>query len=140
MSKAKTKRAKRPMRAAKLNAQGVRGEEARQERLRSLVSHRHLHDAFEKGCTEVSPDVCLQPYVHGHGEEEHVAGYFYAHEAADRDGYRCESAVNTDPHFPSPCWQATGSLEGGDLTLTPSLLCRRDQFHGFVRDGKWVSA
>jgi len=54
---------------------------------------------------------------------------------------RCVGSVNVDPHFAGerPIWTMSGSLEGGDLTLSPSVLCS-DGFHGFVRDGKWVSA
>jgi hypothetical protein len=77
------------------------------------------------------------------GPTEHLAGFFVAHDTTDLDGYRCEGAVNVDPHLakePGGNWTAFGTLEGGDLTLSPSVLCRRDGFHGFVRDGKWVSA
>ncbi len=52
---------------------------------------------------------------------------------------RCEGAVNVDPHFDRPCWGMTGTLEGGDLTLSPSILCG-DGFHGYVQGGVWVPA
>jgi hypothetical protein len=105
-------------------------------------------------CTEIDPAVCLRPTSHGGaphvtnpdgsiagGTTEHLAGFIVGHDAADLP-HRCEGALSVDPHFAetSPVWTMTGSLEGGDLTLSPSVLCKRDQFHGFVRDGKWVPA
>lgn len=35
-------------------------------------------------------------------------------------------------------WSITGTLEGRDLTLHPSLQCTSCPSHGWVRDGKWT--
>lgn len=80
----------------------------------------------------------------------HHAGWLVGHE---RPGWevRCEGAVSVDPCPASDSrhrWIETGTLEGGDLTLVPSILCQmpgRDGagpcgFHGFVRNGGWVPA
>ena len=41
-----------------------------------------------------------------------------------------------------PCWPGHGwKVECIDpLTLSPSLLCRSCGFHGFIRNGNWVTA
>lgn len=104
------------------------------------MSHEH---PYKRPCTEIPEGVCLRPVVHG--DDEHLAGFHIGHERAG--GYdpeihafeRCEGYVNVDPDDPSPRWEMTGSLEGGDLTLSPSILCS-DGFHGFIQNGKWVPA
>lgn len=85
-----------------------------------------------------------------HGDDEHLAGFFFCHDVAGDDGgmtmkgQRCIGGVNVDPHFDGerPRWEISGSLEGGDLTLSPSIRCMnhdpQPNAHGFVRDGKWV--
>ncbi|MBI5289915.1 MAG: hypothetical protein HY873_13160 [Chloroflexi bacterium] len=117
-----------------------------------MSEHKHLQGPVR--CVEISPEVCLRPTSHGGAEHirnadgtiaggstAHLAGFLLAHEGGHLgDGYRCEGVVNVDPHLaPKPLWEMTGSLEGGDLTLSPSVLCS-DGFHGFVRNGKWVPA
>lgn len=123
------------------------------------MTHRHAHD--RDGCTEISATVCLRPTVHGGaphitdvdgaiagGPVEHVAGFIVAFDCPvdTHDGFRVEGAVNVDPHFEAdrPLWAMTGSLEGGDLTITPSIRTRHDYshpaFHGFVTAGAWVPA
>ena len=96
-------------------------------------------------CIEIGPEACLRESAYQDGT---LAGFIEAHAAADMD-VRCEGflTVNLPTHVePSeverarPRWTMTGSLAGGDLTLSPSVLCRRDGHHGFVRDGKWVPA
>lgn len=132
------------------------------EQRRYVKPDGHAHGWHDPDCTPVSPTTCLTPTTHGGspaitdsatgemagGPTEHLAGFHFAH---DREGFdvRCEGGVNVDPHFSaSATWQMTGSLEGGDLTLSPSILCRAGSadtrvecgFHGFVRDGAWVPA
>jgi hypothetical protein len=56
--------------------------------------------------------------------------------------------VNRRTGEPGPVWAMSGALEDGDLTLSPSILCRYGGvatseicgFHGFVRDGQWIPA
>ncbi len=124
------------------------------------MSHRHgwpYEDPSTQKCTEISPEVCLRPTVHGGdpdvtnadgsiagGPTEHLAGFIVAYDWPGFD-HRLEGAVNVDPHFPENArWQMTGSLEGGDLTLSPSIQAYDDRhqptFHGFIRDGHWVPA
>lgn len=56
-------------------------------------------------------------------------------------GAECEGAITFDvplarQHFSGPFW----TVDSWDpLTLRPSLLCHCGD-HGFIRDGKWVSA
>lgn len=120
------------------------------------MSHVHAYRVADPPkCVEIDPHVCLQP-ISGGGEgvsnadgspvPEYFAGYIVGH---DRPGFdwRCEGFVRTAAEG-QPRWEMTGTLEGGDLTLSPSILCRLGTadpasecgFHGWVRDGKWVSA
>jgi hypothetical protein len=127
------------------------------------MSHRHAGDDFiyEDGhvdeprkCVEISPNVCLQP-VNGGGEGirnasgepvvEYFAGFIMGHDRAGFD-VRCEGFVGVSPDHGAR-WTMTGTLEGGDLMLSPSILCRLGNvanqpcgFHGFIREGKWVPA
>lgn len=98
--------------------------------------HQHYWDMR---CTPIGPEVCLQETVHG--ADEHLAGYHFCHEKVG-GGPRCVGGVNVDTDIPErkAFWTQTGSLTGGDLTLTPSILCTNDQYHGFVQQGKWVPA
>lgn len=38
---------------------------------------------------------------------------------------------------PADAWQV---VQWEPLTLSPSLLCRACQHHGFIRDGRWIPA
>lgn len=49
----------------------------------------------------------------------------------------CAGWVSFKPYDPTHGWDVL-SLE--PLTLSPSLLCRMCGSHGFIRDGRWVSA
>ena len=124
-----------------------------------LHKHAPWHDDLDR-CTEVGPSVCLRPTVHGGnpdvtesatgeiagGPTEHLYGFIVAYDWPD-SACRLEGAVCVDPHG-DVRWEMTGSLEGGDLTLTPSIQAydsrdpgaRKPTTHGFVRDGKWVPA
>lgn len=122
------------------------------------MSHQHANDEWK--CVEIGPDVCLAPYSHGGdpditgpdgtiagGPIQHLAGFFVSFDVPGDEGYRVPGAVNVDPHFDGqqPLWQMTGSLEGGDLTLTPSIRMSSPgapdrERHGFVTNGKWVPA
>jgi hypothetical protein len=112
----------------------------------------------EAKCVEIDEHVCLQPFDHSNAPAgvvlntpeadaygDHLGGFIFGH---DREGFdvRCEGAVHVCGHGGNS-WSMAGSLEGGDLTLSPSILCRLGSstvaecgFHGFVRDGKWVPA
>jgi hypothetical protein len=102
--------------------------------------HVHERDSW-KGykrvhCTAVGPTVCLTPFgVYGEPAGT-LGGFHFAHERAE-GGPRCEGGVRVRG---DSAWGMTGTLEGGDLTLTPSILCRNDGFHGFVTNGQWVPA
>jgi hypothetical protein len=128
------------------------------------VNHTHVHwidgPPYEPKCVEIDEHVCLQP-INGGGEgiytknddgtmspvPQYFAGFIMGH---DREGFehRCEGFVAIDKvHHPEKHWEMTGTLEGGDLTLSPSILCvlgsattEKCGFHGFVQNGKWVPA
>lgn len=125
------------------------------------MAHRHPY-RDDAGCIEVGPTVCLRPTVHGGnpdvtesatgaiagGELEHLYGFIVAYDWPDSD-VRLEGAVCVDPHgAPGAMWTMTGSLEGGDLTLAPSIqafdsrdrTARTKTIHGWVRNGAWVPA
>jgi hypothetical protein len=125
------------------------------------VTHKHApwHDDLER-CTEAGPTVCLRPTMHGGnsgitesatgeiagGPDEHLYGFIVAYDWPDSD-YRLEGAVSVDEHAPVR-WTMLGSLEGGDLTLKPSIQAydsrdpssRKPTIHGYVTNGKWVPA
>jgi len=138
------------------------------------VSHKHAYE--ETRCADIGPDVCLRPFVHSNAPKgmvlntpesdafgDHLAGFLIGHERPGFDE-RCDGAVSIDTCDPARArWTMAGSLEGGDLTLAPSILCKAKtpvwhepdaewpkghytqeeptcNFHGFVRGGKWVSA
>lgn len=99
------------------------------------MSHRH-HDETTR-CVSVGDDTCLQPVAMY--DSTRVAGFIEAHEREWENDWRCEGFVSINPENPRH-WDATGSLEGGDLTLSPSLLCTACGHHGFVQQGRWVPA
>lgn len=129
------------------------------------MTHRHASDepGETRNCVEIDEHVCLEPTRHslvpagsgiavnspeGEAYGDHAYGFLFWH---DREGFdvRCGGGVRTctEHGFAGASWQQTGSLEGGDLTLSPSILCRLGSasvepcgFHGFVREGKWVPA
>jgi hypothetical protein len=115
--------------------------------------HRHPSDR----CVDIGSGVCVSPTVHGGnpdvtdsatgeisgGPVEHLAGYIVCYEWPGETD-RLRGAITVDPHFDRG-WSQTGTLEGGDLTITPSIQAYLDDgttpsIHGWVRDGKWVSA
>lgn len=124
------------------------------------MAHHHAPYQGDVRCTDVGPTVCLRPTVHGGdpditesatgeiagGSVEHLAGFIVAYDWADSE-HRLEGAVSVDPHG-STTWTITGSLEGGDLTLSPSIQAydsrdssgRKPTIHGFVRNGQWEPA
>lgn len=128
------------------------------------MSHRHAHRDPPYKCVEIDPHVCLQP-LSGGGEgitnaktgepvPEYFAGFIIGHDRAGFD-VRCEGVVHVARQGATgPTWSVSGSLEGGDLTLKPSILCMmgslddprevgpgsRCGFHGFVRNGRWLPA
>lgn len=123
-----------------------------------MSGHRHAHRDPPYKCVEIDEHVCLQPLSGGGYTStetgkpvpEYFAGFIVGH---DRDGFpwRCEGFVAIHPEGKRPTWTMSGALEGGDLTLSPSILCTmgslddpasgtRCGFHGWVRNGKWVPA
>ena len=98
---------------------------------------------YAEKCFVIGEHHCVRPTDYTDGR---LAGFIIAHDVADMD-VRCEGFLTVArPANPSPAeatrstWSMTGSLLAGDLTLSPSVLCKRDGDHGFVREGKWVSA
>ena len=122
------------------------------------MSHQHPSER----CVDIGSGVCLRPTVHGGnpdvtdsktgeiagGPVEHLYGFIVAYEWPGSEE-RLEGAVAVDEHAPVR-WDMTGSLEGGDLTLSPSIQAYEyvsgddahghPTIHGFVRNGKWVPA
>jgi len=113
------------------------------------MNHRHVWDEDvpeAAPCVEIAPDVCLTPMV---GHPAGRQGFWLGH-AIPTGEARCMGAVPTCSAADGPVWAEHGTLEGGDLTLSPSVNCIQPtgagrerhgpDFHGWVRDGKWVSA
>lgn len=112
-----------------------------------MPNHQHYRDGSElKGCTDIAPDVCVREWRNDAGV---LVRFVIGHERPK--GFvlptgvtttaRCECSIPvTGPH----AWQVSGTLAGGDLTLSPSILEPPDDFcpgeHGWIRNGKWVPA
>lgn len=113
-----------------------------------MTAHKHFDDdiGLSDGCVDLSADTCIAPITSAHIKG--VTGFWFAHDTPS--GSRCVGRVPTSDANGGPTWSQTGTLEGGDLTLSPSVLCiapkgpagerHGPDFHGFVRGGKWVSA
>lgn len=117
---------------------------------------RHQHPSDR--CVDIGSGVCLSPTVHGGdpdvtdsktgeiagGPTEHLAGFVVSYEWPGEPG-RLQGAITVDPHLPGGWTIDSGSLEGGDLTISPSIQAYAEDgktptVHGFVRGGKWVAA
>lgn len=94
-------------------------------------------------------DLPAVPYDLGHGvqivrwgtnAEGDVIGLEETHPRND-DGKPCSGYVVLDvpenPNRQHPMWTVES---WAPLTLSPSLLCRACQNHGFIRGGQWVPA
>ena len=101
--------------------------------------HRWPYDDPAKPCycTEIGEHVCIRAVgIYG---RDGVGGFIIAHDLPD-GGARCEghvTVVATDDR--DEVWTMTGTFEGGDLTLSPSILCtEHGWFHAHVTDGRWT--
>jgi hypothetical protein len=63
-------------------------------------------------------------------------GLYWDHDRPD--GTHCEGSSHSYVPLHGPGAWRVESLE--PLTLSPSLLCTQCKTHGFIREGKWVSA
>jgi hypothetical protein len=73
--------------------------------------------------------------VEGH-EPDVIVGYIETHPRADT-GEPCRGWLNIDPLAEGSRWNVE---QAEPLTLSPSVLCRACGNHGFIRNGRWVSA
>lgn len=111
------------------------------------MAHQHYQQGSElEGCTEVGSGVCLREWRNDAGELiRFVIGHDRPESFTMPDGThptaRCEGSI---PVTGAHAWSVSGTLAGGDLTLSPSILEPADHFcpgqHGWIRDGKWVPA
>jgi hypothetical protein len=109
-----------------------------------MTTHRHLQDSWEGYqdvvCFEIGEHCCLRPVGRYGKDDNWISGYIIAHDVEGEE-FRCEGAVNTDPEMTKDgkFWESTGSLQGGDLTLTPSILCTtHPEFHAYITNGRWT--
>lgn len=116
-----------------------------------MIEHTHppMSEMYPEGrtdlaCTDLDEHHCIREMRSGDGR---LARFIIAHDAKWEQPYRCEGSIpvyrSDGPIAGHPVWTVSGSLAGGDLTLSPSVLdpdqaCGGD--HGWVRDGKWVPA
>jgi hypothetical protein len=98
--------------------------------------HEHAWPGSPLVCHPLGESACLTPVSRDGGR----IGYLFAHVRGDPTGPWCTGYISVVPQEGRAVWEATGSLEDGTLTLSPSLHCTRDGFHGFVRGGQWVPA
>lgn len=96
--------------------------------------HRHAGGDDDVDCVEVDPKVCLSPTRDG---------FFVHFETDQHPEYRGIGHVTVGPNG----WTQEGTLEGGDLTLRPSIAVRMpvdgrevELLHGYVTAGRWVPA
>ena len=92
--------------------------------------------------TKWSPDRDLNPQYDGIPDIE-KCGLFYIHPRPDGNGY-CVGGIHFDGEIHRKVfledrsrWQVE-SFE--PLTISPSLLCKSCNSHGFIKQGKWVKA
>lgn len=83
---------------------------------------------------KLNDGVELQPYPEG----ETTTGYWFRHPVPSNE-LDVEPGVCTG-RVPITGPQAWTVEKANPLTLSPSVHCVNHNFHGFVRDGKWVSA
>lgn len=112
------------------------------------MSHTRTHvhgfpdgDGIDLDCTDIGDTVCMTP-LHEAGPHRPRIGYWFCHDVPGEDA-RCIGSVHTVPGSRPPVWEESGSLEGGTLTLTPSVNCTLHSAtggHGYVRSGAWVPA
>lgn len=108
-----------------------------------MAEHRHQRESWGYGepkCVEIGDHVCIQQMGRVNKPDGYVSGFIVAHDV-DGEEFRCEGAINVDPELTKDgkVWTMTGSIAGGDLTLSPSVLCTtHPEFHAYVVDGKWT--
>ncbi len=86
---------------------------------------------------DIGEGVSIQ-YRHGMGSPEKDPPMGIAYRHPDGKGGICSGwAPFNGRHGETRGWDV---LSENPLTLSPSLLCRACQHHGFVREGKWVPA
>lgn len=103
------------------------------------AGHEHGWGDDFPACTPIADDVCL---VREEDSDGNLTGYWISHEW-EAGQPRCLGRVIVVPREGLPQWAQTGTLDGGDLTLTPSILCPEGPpghvpFHGYVTAGRWV--
>lgn len=118
-----------------------------------MTEHRHWRDDTPEEvaayrCRELSEHVCLEamgPYF-GEPDDAPSVGFFFRHDVPGATE-RCTGGVHvrrSATDRAGPTWSQSGSLEGGDLTLSPSIRCVTHDggpdAHGFVQAGRWVPA
>lgn len=103
-----------------------------------LPTHRHA-GTLPVACTEIDSHVCLREWRSDAGV---LIRFVIAHDVDGQES-RCEGSIPV-VGATHPKWDVAGSLAGGDLTLTPSILEPADKYcpgmHGYVTNGKWVPA
>ena len=91
-------------------------------------------------CTEIGDGVCIRQTGRYGYPDDYVSGFIIAHDVAGQV-WRCEGAITVDPDLAENgrLWTMTGSLDAGDLTLAPSILCAtHPEFHAHVQRGRWT--
>ena len=115
-----------------------------------MSDHVHKRDLWtgypRVRCWPISPTVCIRRAGRSGKPERYISGYIIAHHV-ELKAYRCEGFVCIDPEVAVQredgsglkLWTATGDIERGTLTLSPSIECNRHkEFHAYVVDGKWT--
>lgn len=98
------------------------------------MTHKHLVD---RSCIELGHGVCIAPAAL---EDNPEAGYWIGYSVKGQE-FRSTGRVQVDERLGGPLWSRTGSLAGGDLTLSPSIqLQGASSLHGYVRNMRWVPA
>jgi hypothetical protein len=107
------------------------------------MTHKHKRDDWEGykpvDCIEIGANCCLQKLGRVGKPNGYISGFIIAHDVAGHE-YRCEGVVNVDPELTKDkFWTMTGTIEDGNLTLSPSILCQtHSEFHAFITNGKWT--
>ena len=92
-----------------------------------------LPDYLADGATFLTEDIAIKPYA----EDGGPGGYLFMHRHTDVAPELQATPGWCVGRFDFRLWTLA---QREPLTVTPSILCVDHGAHGFITDGKWVSA
>lgn len=94
------------------------------------------------GPIDIGSGVTIESFTYANDEQDLPVGMTESHPGKNDE--RCHGSVRFDTpeahaaySAPGPHWQVESWVP---LTISPSILCMSCGHHGYIRNGKWVSA